>query len=146
MFSGSDAHISRGRNAVHPISVYLFHQGIMRKFVTNQTLNSVSRRHLSPEMRFSRRHVAIARGGVQWSYFVEPFLGPLLGSEVGAPKCTRTVIRLFVLPKSRPEQLYSKPWKAGGTFVSWANRPAGVPSRPVPPRPADRPCPAQTRL
>ena len=58
----------------------------MRNFVTNQTLCFVSRRHLSPEMRFSRRHAAIARGGVQLSPFVGPFLGSRLGSEVGRAK------------------------------------------------------------
>ena len=36
-FSGLDAHISRGRNAVHPISVYLFHRGIMWKFRTKSS-------------------------------------------------------------------------------------------------------------
>ena len=74
-----NAHISRGWNAVHPISVYLFHRGIMRNFVTNQTQHCASRWRLSPEMRFARRHAAIARGGAQWSYFVEPFLGSDFG-------------------------------------------------------------------
>ena len=73
-----DVHTSRGWNAVHAISVCVFHRGIKRNFVTNQTRNVVSRRHLSPEMRFARRQ-AIARGGAQWTYFV----GPLRGSDFG---------------------------------------------------------------
>ena len=67
----------------------------MRHFVTNQTLSFVSCRHLSPEMRFSRRHAAIARGGVQLSPFVGPFLGSRLGSEVGRAKLHPH--RIFVL-------------------------------------------------
>ena len=40
-------------------------------------------------------------------------------------------IRLFVLAKIRPAQLFSR---AKGPFVSWAKRPAGVSTRPAPPR------------
>ena len=46
--------------------------------------------------------------------------------------------RLFVLPKSRPGQLSSMPWKARGSVASWANRPAGVPARPARPTPLPR--------
>ena len=37
------------------------------------------------------------------------------------------------------------PWGTGGTVVSWADRPAGVPSCPAPFRPAAPPCSALPR-
>ena len=46
-------------------------------------------------------------------------------------------IHLFVLPKRRPGQLSTVPWRARGTLVSWANRPVGPDlARPAPPRSA----------
>ena len=40
---------------------------------------------------------------------------------------------LFVLPERCSGQLFSSPWTARGTVVSWANRQAGIPTRPAPP-------------
>ena len=53
--------------------------------------------------------------------------------------------RLFVLPKSRSQQLSSMPRKAKGTVVFWANRPVGVPSYSAPPRRSAVRRPAPTR-
>ena len=74
-----NAHVSRGWNAVHPISFDFSHRSMMRNVVTFQTRNFASRRRLSPEIRFARRNAAIARGGAQWSYFVGLFLGSDFG-------------------------------------------------------------------
>ena len=53
----------------------------------------------------------------------------------------------FALAKRRSGQLSSMPWGARGTVVSesWANRPVGVRSCPVPPRPAAPLCAAPNR-
>ena len=53
--------------------------------------------------------------------------------------------RLFVLLKKCSGQFCSMPWKVRGTVVSEANPCVGVPSCPVPPRPAVPPCAAPSR-
>ena len=52
---------------------------------------------------------------------------------------------LFVLPRRRWGQLSTMPWGAKGSVVSWANRPVGVRSCPVPLRPAAPLCAAPNR-
>ena len=52
---------------------------------------------------------------------------------------------LLVFPTRRSKQLSSMLWKSRGTVVSLANRPAGVPARRAPPRPASPPCAAPPR-
>ena len=42
--------------------------------------------------------------------------------------------RLFLLPESRPGQLFSMRWAAKGSVVSWTNRSVCVPSCPAPPQ------------
>ena len=61
------------------------------------------------------------------------------GSNAGQPvivfhHSVCIVFRLFVIPWGRSGQLFTMPWGAKGLVVSWANRPVGVRSCPVPPR------------
>ena len=61
---------------------------------------------------------------------------PVVCPGFGLDKSVYIRFTLLVLPRGRSGQLSSMPWGARGSVVSWANRPFGVRSCPVRPRPA----------
>ena len=70
---------------------------------------------------------------------------PVVCWVLGFEKSVYIGFRLFVFSRKRSGQLSSMSCEARGSDVSWANRPVGVPSCPVPPRLAASPCAALRR-
>lgn len=73
---------------------------------------------------------------------VEPRINRLSTGRF-VPLSVYILFRLFVFPKKHARQLFSMPWRARGSVVTWAERPVGVQSCPAPPRlaPPHRPGP-----
>ena len=110
---------------------------LARKLVSK----TIRRRHTGQRPgKKSARGPADKRRANRWSTAGRPLVDRWSTADF-VPPAVYIEINLFVPPGIHPGRFSSMVWKVGGTVVSWANRPIGVPSCPSLPVPPPRRAP-----